>query len=292
MASSPARPGGSDRPKDVADALLTEDPEEIVEEAADEGRHRLDRTPLDIFITALIGGGEVSLGALGAMTVMGAVMAEGGAAALPRAFALGGLAFPIGFLFVILGRSDLFTENFLIPVVSVQKGERSILSLLELWVLSWLGNAVACVVTALLLAVPGALDEPILNAYRVYAQHKLELPIGGVFASSVMAGAVMTVLTWLMIAVREPMGKVAVIFAAGYVLFAANLSHSIVGAAALFVGVGGPGQELGRVLPWLAIATAGNLLGGVVLVTLFRVVQVRERHGPHPSPPRPRRGDR
>jgi formate-nitrite transporter family protein len=263
----------------VVDAMLVDDPEAIVDEAADQGRVRLDRSNLDIFITALIGGAEVSLGALGAMTVMGAVLAEGGQSSMPLAFALGALVFPIGFLFVVLGGSELFTEDFLIPVVSVYNGERSIGSLLVLWGLVWSGNAVSCVLTSLLLGVPGALDESIMHAYREYALHKLDRPLGGLVASSVLAGAVMTVLTWLMVAVREPMAKVAAIFAAGYVLFAANLSHSIVGAAALFVGLGGPGQELGRVLPWLAVATAGNVLGGVVLVTLFRVVQVRERQG-------------
>jgi formate/nitrite transporter FocA (FNT family) len=283
MASSPPRADGAKAPDDdVAHALLKEDPGEIVDSAADEGRHRLDRTALDIFVTALIGGAEVSLGALGAMTIMGAVLAHGGEAALTTAFALVALAFPIGFLFVVLGGSELFTENFLIPVVSVYNRERTVGSLVGLWALSWLGNFVACVVTALLLMVPGALDESILSAYHAYAEHKLKLPIAGLVASSVLAGAVMTVMTWILLAVREPMAKVAVIFAVGYVLFAANLAHSIVGAAALFVGVGGPGQELGLVLPWLAIATAGNLLGGVVLVTLFRVVQVRERRG-HPS---------
>jgi formate/nitrite transporter FocA (FNT family) len=280
MAASPPRPERSSAASDdVAHALLNEDPEEIVEDAADEGRHLLDRTSLDIFVTAVIGGGEVSLGALGAMTIMGAVLAYGGDAALTSAFALGALAFPIGFVFVVLGRSDLFTENFLLPVVSVYNGERTVGSLVALWTLSWLGNFVACVVTALLLMVPGALDESILHAYHVYAEHKLKLPTGGLIASSALAGAVMTIMTWILVAVREPMAKVAVIFSTGYVLFAANLAHSIVGAAALFVGVGGPGQELGLVLPWLAIATAGNLLGGVVLVTLFRVVQVRERRG-------------
>jgi formate-nitrite transporter family protein len=53
----------------------------------------------------------------------------------PAALALAGLVFPIGFLFVIIGRSELFTENFLIPVVAVFKTEHTLGSLLSLWVL-------------------------------------------------------------------------------------------------------------------------------------------------------------
>lgn len=270
----------------LADALIKDDPEEIVAEAADEGRERLDRSSADVFVTALIGGGEVSLGALGAMTTMGAVLTEAGEVALPRALTLGALAFPIGFLFVVLGRSELFTENFLIPVVSVYNGERSIGSLLGLWALSWLGNGIACAVTAVLLSVPGTLDESIVNAYRVYAQHKLALPFLGLFASAVLAGALMTVMTWILVAIREPMAKVAVIFATGYVLFSASLAHSIVGAAALFVGAGGIAPAVVQVLPWLVVATTGNVVGGVLLVTLFRVVQARVRHAHDPTTPR------
>ena len=41
----------------------------------------------------------------------------------------------------------------------------------------------------------------------------------------------MTVLTWLLLSVRSTVGKVLVIWAAGYTLFATNVSHVVVGAA-------------------------------------------------------------
>src|SRR5579884_1913839 len=244
--------------------LELEQPHEIVQEASEEGRERLDRTNLDIILTALIGGGEVSLGGLAAMSITGPALAAFPALGLFGALALGGLAFPIGL-------------NFLIPVVSVYKGQRSLGSLLALWGLSWLSNVLGCAVTSLLLSAPHVLGDPILTGYYAYAEYKLAMPPLGLFCSAIVAGAAMTVLTWLLLAARHPVARLLLIYAAGYLLYAANLSHSIVGASMLFVGFAASGHTLWDVLGWIVLASAGNLVGGIGLVTLFRILQAREK---------------
>jgi formate/nitrite transporter FocA (FNT family) len=259
-----------------ADDELEQKPQQIADRAEQIGQDRLDRSSSDIAITGLIGGFEVSLGGLAAMTVMGAVLRSWPSVDITVALALGGLAFPVGFLFVILGRSELFTENFLIPVVSVLSGQRSLGSLLQLWGLSWLGNLAGCAATALLLSFPGALDQSILDGYRQYAEHKLDVPLGGSFVSGMLAGLVMTALTWLLLALRHPVARMFAITWAGFLLFAANLSHSIVGASELFVGFRLAERSILEVAQWQLVATLGNLVGGVGLVTLYRTAQARE----------------
>src|SRR5919199_1994865 len=250
--------------------VLRQEPHQIAERASDVGEQRLDRSNLDILITSFIGGAEVSLGGLAAMTVVGAALSTVPGLGLYPALALGGLAFPIGFLFVIVGRSELFTENFLIPVVSVLKGERRPSSLVALWVLSWFGNVLGCAGTALLLLVPNAIGEPIRAGFTAYTEYKLSVPALGVFVSAILAGGVMTALSWILLAIQHPVGRIMVIGAAGYVLFAANLSHSIVSTSVLLAGFPEAHRGLGEVGVWMLIATAGNLVGGLGLVTLFR----------------------
>src|SRR5438309_9324044 len=104
--------------------IFEREPLEIAERAETVGSQRLDRGNLEMLITSVIGGGEVSLGALASMTIVGALLKSFPALDLYAALAAGGLVFPIGFLFVIVGRSELFTENFLIPVVAVFQRER------------------------------------------------------------------------------------------------------------------------------------------------------------------------
>jgi formate-nitrite transporter family protein len=257
--------------------VLDQQPEDIAARAETVGEERLGRSNRDIFITGLVAGVEVSMGGLAAMTVVGAALDNVPGLRLYGALALGALAFPMGFLFVIIGRSELFTENFLIPVMALLNRERSLRSLLELWALSWLGNMLACSAMAVLLSQSGAVGEPILDGYRAYTEYKLALAPHAVFLSAVLAGMVMTMLTWLLLAVRETVAKILCICGAGYLLFAANLSHSVVGAAVLFVGYHLAERGPAEVAGWLLMATLGNLVGGVAFVTVLRSVQVAER---------------
>ncbi len=256
---------------------LDREPVEIADRATGVGRQRLDRTNFDIFLTGIIGGIEVSLGGLAAMLVMGSALAASPGLPLYAALALAGLVFPIGFVFVIMGRSELFTENFLIPVIAVLRRERSVNSLIQLFFMSWVGNVTGAVIIALLLSVPDAVGEPIRIGYREYSAYKLALPLPGLFASAILAGLVMTALTWVLLAVHNTVADILAIFAGGYVLFGANLSHSIIGTSLLLVGFADAHKTLLDVVGWLLVATAGNLIGGVGLVTLFRFVQAKEK---------------
>jgi formate/nitrite transporter FocA (FNT family) len=71
----------------------------------------LDRSNLVILLTGIVGGLEVSLGALAAMLTVGSALTAMPGLPLCSALALGALAFPIGLVFVIFGRSGLFTET-------------------------------------------------------------------------------------------------------------------------------------------------------------------------------------
>ena len=259
------------------DDVLAQEPREIAERASDVGLERLDRSTIDILLTSVIGGGEVSIGAIAAMTVVGAVLASFPGVDLYLALALGGFVFPIGFLFVIVGRSELFTENFLIPVVAVFDRERTVGSLLQLWAVSWVGNMIGCAGTAALILAPDSVGRTIHLGFEAYTTYKLDTPLPGVFVSAALAGGVMSAMTWLLVSIRHPVASMIVICAGGYVLFAANLSHSIVSASALMVGFVGAHLSAGSVAVWLLVATAGNLVGGIGLVTLFRVTQAREQ---------------
>jgi formate/nitrite transporter FocA (FNT family) len=268
MSDSQAMPG-----KDILDVQ----PEQIAERAAGVGLERLDRSLVDILITATIGGIEVSLGGLAAMLVLGSALRASPRIGLYGGLALSGLVFPVGFFFVILGRSELFTENFLIPVAGVLRHEREAWTLAGVWGLSWVGNLAGCALMAALFSIPDALGHPILNGYEHYSAYKLSMSPGGVLVSGILAGMVMTVLTWLLLGIGSTVGKILAIFAAGYVLFATNLSHSIVGASILFVGFRLAHYSLAGLIIWILLASVGNLLGGVGLVTLFRVAQVKEK---------------
>lgn len=259
------------------DAVLDQEPVEIGERGAGVGEERLSRSGLDILITAVIGGIEVFFGGMAGAAVIGGLLALKPDLPLYTALSVAGAVFPVGFVFVILGRSELFTENFLIPVVAVLNRRAEPRQLVTTWGLAWLGNMIGCAVLAALASIPHTLGDPIVTGYTQYADYKLSVPALGTFVSAILAGAIMTVLTWLLLAVRNSVVKVFAIFAAGYTLFATNVSHAIVGAAVIFVGFSHTSHSIGDLLRWVGLATAGNLVGGVGLVTIFRMVQIWEK---------------
>ena len=261
----------------TAENIIEQEPAHIERRAESVGSRRLDRSNLEILLTAVIGGGEVSIGALAAMTVLGSVLDSSSGIGLYQALTLAGLVFPIGFIFVIMGRSELFTENFLIPVIAVFNTERTLGSLALLWGLSWTGNMLGCAGTAVLLLAPEAVGQPILHGFAAYTDYKLGMQPIAIFISAVLAGGVMSTLTWSLLSVQHTVGRILVIAAGAYVLMAANLSHSIVSASVLMVGYRLTQHSLADLALWLVIATAGNIVGGVGLVTLFRVAQVRQQ---------------
>lgn len=257
--------------------MLDQEPVEIGERGADVGRERLSRTWFDILVTGIIGGLEVFFGGLAGATVIGGLLDLKPDLPLYTALIAAGVVFPVGFEFVILGRSELFTENFLIPVVAVMTRRATVLQLAKVWVFSWVGNMLGCIALAALVAIPHSLGDPIINGYTHYAAYKLSVPALGTFVSAILAGAIMTVLTWLLLAVRNSVVKVMAIMAAGWLLFASNVSHVIVGSALIFVGFSHTGHTVADVARWVGLATAGNLVGGVGLVTMFRMVQMWEK---------------
>ena len=261
----------------TAENIIEQEPAHIERRAESVGSRRLDRSNLEILLTAVIGGGEVSIGALAAMTVLGSVLDSSSGVGLYPALTLAGVVFPIGFIFVIMGRSELFTENFLIPVIAVFNTERTLGSLALLWGLSWTGNMLGCAGTAVLLLAPEAVGQPILHGFAAYTDYKLGMQPIAIFISAVLAGGVMSTLTWSLLSVQHTVGRILVIAAGAYVLMAANLSHSIVSASVLMVGYRLTQHSLADLALWLVIATAGNIVGGVGLVTLFRVAQVRQQ---------------
>ncbi len=89
--------------KDTPDDVLKQEPHEIAQRALAVGAERLDRSNLEILVTSVIGGGEVSLGALAAMTVVGAVLKSFPALDLYAALAVGGVVFPSWLMLATLG---------------------------------------------------------------------------------------------------------------------------------------------------------------------------------------------
>jgi formate/nitrite transporter FocA (FNT family) len=228
------------------------------------GEERLKRGWPSLLATGFLGGMDIGVGVLALLVVREAT----GSAMLSA------LAFSSGFVILTLARSELFTENFLVPVTVVVTQRRHFRALGRLWIgtllTNWAGGALF--VALVMVSVP-RLHETGIELGRFYP----ELGTGvRSLGSAMLGGVLITLMTWIQRASREMTAQLAVAVITGFLLASPPLNHSVVGVlemlAGLFTGRSPFGWiDTARAAAW---AVLGNMAGGLGLVTVLRLVQV------------------
>lgn len=247
--------------------------QDALDGAADVGDQRLRRSVVSLLATGGIAGIDVGIGVLAKLGVAEATGSE----------PLGGLAFAIGFIAILLGKSELFTENFLIPVTAALRRRRSFGSLLRVWGLTGLGNLMGgwLIMAIIVVAVPRIGESPVLHAT---AEHFIEMGVGWqMLASAALGGAAITTMTWMQQGTSSVGAQIVAVSSIAFVLSATPLFHAVVSSLEMF-GALQSSASFGYA-DWLGafgVAVVGNILGGVGLVTVMRLVQA---HGEEDSSP-------
>ena len=255
-------------------------PREIWDRSFDEGERRMERTALGQASTGLVGGFDVIVGLIVALTLTGAVYSV---ADDELAHAIGSLGFGIAFVLITIGRSELFTENFLVPVGARLAGRGSNAALARMWGLTLVFNLIGAAALAAIVSVHGVLPPSAYEAAGRLADTFSGRGYGEAFASAIVAGAVMTVYTWLAMAARGDVARIILALLIGFLLLLPTLNHVIVGFGELMMGTisGAAHPGLGESLAHFGVALVGNTIGGIGFVTLTRLVQVGgEPHDP------------
>lgn len=242
-------------------------PEAEVEEAFDrlveEGDDRLKRPLLPLVGTAVLGGIDVATGVLAYLLVLERTSSH----------LLAGLAFSIGFVALLLAKSELFTENFLVPVVSVAAKRARLRDLARLWAVSLPANLLGGWIMAWLIITA----RPDLVATAVEAgTHYADLGrTTRSFALAVLAGAVITLMTRMQNGTDSTGVKLVPAILFGSLLAGGQLFHSVLDSILMFTAlIAGAPFGYADWLAALAWAVLGNLVGGLVLVTAIRLLRV------------------
>ena len=187
------------------------------------------------------------------------------------------LGYTIGFLIVILGRMQLFTENTITPILPLflAPTRANFAQTARLWGIVLLANLVGCAAAAFVLAHGHVLPEPRFAGVLAVARHYAEATALEHFAWAIPAGFLVAALVWTLPRM-ESAGEVLMIVLLTYMIGAGGMSHVVAGATELFLLVAlgelGPGAALaGGVLP----ALAGNVLGGTGIFAALAYAQVR-----------------
>jgi formate/nitrite transporter FocA (FNT family) len=234
-----------------------------LERTVREGEQRLNRTWPGLVATGLVAGIDVGFGVFAFFLVK-----EGTGSDL-----LAALAFGIGFIALTLGNSELFTEDFLVPIATLAAHRTTPMRVARLWGVTLVANLMGgWLVMALMMS-----GFPNLRHTAVEAgSHYHDLGIGWrSFSAAILGGAVLTLMTWMERSTPSVPAKLVAALSVAFVLAAAPLHHVVVDSQVLFAGLQS-GAPFGY-LDWLALAawyTLGNMVGGIVLVTGLRLTQL------------------
>ena len=244
-----------------------QDLDEALDRIVEAGTPRLHRRWPDLLATGTIAGIEVGFGVLALLVVEH----ETGSTLL------GGLAFSVGFVALLLGRSELFTEGFLVPITVVVAKHASWAQLARLWIGTLAGNLLGgWVVTWLVIQGLPTLREQALESARPFGEAPLGLRS---FCLAVLAGAAITLLTRMQNGTDADTAKIAAAVATAFVIVGSGLLHSVLDSLILFAALHTGEAPFGYAdwLGFLGWTVLGNLLGGVGLTTLLRLIRSRRQ---------------
>jgi formate/nitrite transporter FocA (FNT family) len=183
--------------------------------------------------------------------------------------------YSVGFLIVILGRQQLFTENTLTPILPLlqRKAHATLSNVLRLWGVVLLSNLLGALAFAWVAARTNAFDPNVRAMFAEMGHKAMQHDFMTTMLRGGFAGWLIALMVWLLPFAEA--ARVWVIILITYVVGLAHFSHIVAGAVETFT-LAAMGQEswLRVVTSFLVPALIGNILGGVTLVAILNHGQV------------------
>jgi formate/nitrite transporter len=242
-------------------------PREIAHKIETLGVTKARQDTLSLLVLATLAGAFIALGALFFTVVVTRPTLGLGVNRL-----VGGVAFSLGLILVIIGGAELFTGNNLVAMAWASRRISSV-ELVRNWVLVYLGNTLGALGTVVLVLMGGVAqfgDGAVRETALVIGRHKAALGVVEALALGVLCNGLVCLAVWLAMGGRTVADKVLAIVFPITAFVTMGFEHSIANLfflpyALALDGFGDP-QLLAGTIRNLLTVTVGNILGGTVLV--------------------------
>lgn len=243
--------------------------EEILQIEIAEGLTQLNRPFVGLALSGMSAGLDIGFGPFlmaVVLTISAGVVSE------PVTMILVANAYSVGFIFVVLGRSELFTEQTTLAVVPVLHGRATLRELVRLWGTVYTTNLLGgAAFSAIAVYVGPQLGTVELEAFGELAHTLVAYSPGATLVAGVLAGWLMGLMSWLVAAGENTISQVVFVWIIATVIGLGHLPHSIAGSVEVMVGMfarqGITLLDFGGFLLW---ATLGNVVGGSIFVGLLK----------------------
>lgn len=259
----------SDRPKNDR---------EILQEQMEASQHEYQRNNNSLFLSSTAAGLEIGFSFFLMAVLFTHFHTQVSASLLHFIISL---SYPVGFIMVIIGRTDLFTEHTTLAILPVLDGQQNMLDLGRVWLLIYAGNMLGAVLFSLLFIRFAAASQNIdSQSFTYYSEKMLADGNTGLLLGAIFAGWLMGLLGWVVASATDTIGRIAVIALITFVIGLGGLAHCVAGAVASFCAwLGGANSmPFTEVLRFLGLATLGNTIGGSVFVGMLKYGYISNNH--------------
>jgi formate/nitrite transporter FocA (FNT family) len=234
-----------------------------------EGEDELERPTAALFWSGLAAG--LSMGfSLVAQALLRAHLPD--AAWRPLVVSFG---YSIGFLIVVLGRQQLFTENTLtviLPLLILKDGG-TLRNVARLWTVVLLANLLGAFLFALVIAKTTMFDDAVLLAFTRLGEEALRASFGTTLLRGIFAGWLIAMMVWLLPFAET--ARVWVIIIVTWLVGVGGFSHVIAGSVdVMYLAFRGTISWVDAIDGYTIPALIGNIIGGVSLVAAINHAQV------------------
>lgn len=272
MADEEEQPKLNEREQEAVEELAAPRAPVIYEVVRHHGEEELDRPVGSLFWSGIAGG----------VTMMASIIAEGALAAhlppsIPWRVPVIDLGYSLGFLMVILGRMQLFTEQTIVAVLPIMHSPswRKLWTVARLWVVVFVANLIGVALAAALNAKAQVVSDELLSGML-----SVSAPLAGKTATAVLlqgipAGFLIASIAWIRAGITGD--HFWIVLVVTYAIVLGGFTHVIAGSAETFLllfsgHIDGTQAFVGIILP----ALAGNIIGGTGLFALLAHAQVRQ----------------
>ncbi len=242
---------------------------QIFEAVAKNAREEISRPVIGLLFSGFAGG--IGMG----LTGLGVALALSYLGNSPVAHFIAFCFYPIGFIVVIIGRAQLFTENTLFPVVLILDERKHLLETLRLWGVVFASNVVGAVFFGWLVMKTGALAPNFADALAGLGTEAAQGHFTLLFAKGVIGGWLIALVAWMVTASHWTIGQVVITWMLTFIVGAGHFSHCIASSAEIVAAVMSGHLHFSNYFGWLLPATLGNIVGGVFIVSVLNYGQVR-----------------
>lgn len=250
---------------------------DIMQEQVETGLKEHNRSDLGLFLSSLSAGLEVGFSILIIGVIYALFKNESTDAQLAVMMAL---VYPIGYIFVIIGRSELFTEHTTLATLPVMNGQATFGSLAKVWLIVYVGNLTGgYIFGSILLVYNGEMHLIGKDFFHFVSEKMLDYSVSATLVSSIMAGWLMGMLSWLLSSAQDTFSRVLMIFLVTFIISIAGLHHCIVGSIEVFMAFFSEADQMSLIqfLKFQGLATLGNIIGGVFLVAIVKYAHSRRK---------------